>query len=117
MNRISLLFGGLLLAVTGCRTMGDTGVVDAGEELRLLNFEVRDGTTTREDLLLQLGAPTSDFEKGHLTVHRLFIGSGGRLLPITCLTNEPIQVDRRLYDLVLVFDNAVVTRHSLVKIR
>jgi hypothetical protein len=107
----------LLVAVAGCRMGGDTGVVDSVMEAKLLAFELCDGTTTREEILLRLGAPTAEFEKGRLTVHRFYVAETKKLHPISWGTNEALVRDRRLFDLVLVFDNDVVCRHTLVRLR
>jgi hypothetical protein len=108
---------GVLLSVGGCRMGGDTGIVDSVLEPGLLPFAVCDGTTTREEVLLRLGAPTAEFENSHLTVHRLLMGTTKKLVPISCGTSERVSTDRRLFDLVLVIDNGVVTRHTLVRVR
>ena len=108
----------LLVAVAGCRMGGDTGVVDSLVEFGLLPFQVCDGSTTREEVLLRLGAPTAEFESSRLSVHRLLMdGTRKKLAPISCGTAERVSTDRRLYDLVLVFENDVVARHTLVRVR
>jgi hypothetical protein len=112
------LLGLLLLFGGGCRMGGDTGVVDSDVEAGLLSFAVCDGTTTREEVLLRLGAPTAEFESSRIIVHRFLMGATRKkLVPISCGTEERVSTDRRLYDLVLVFDNEVVTRHRLVRVR
>jgi len=107
----------LLISVEGCRMGGDTGVVDSLMEGTLLAFDLSDGTTTREEILLHLGAPTAEFEKGRLTIHRFYVGGSKKLHPISWGTDEHLVTDRRLFDLVLVFENDVVCRHTLVRLR
>jgi hypothetical protein len=121
MNRtvfLSTLLIALLLAVGGCRMGGNTGVVDSSLEAGLLTFDLCDGTTTREEVLLLLGVPTAQFERGRLIIHRmLFDGTTKNLFPVASATNERVSANRRLYDLVLVFENDVVCRHTLVRVR
>ena len=115
MKKLGLIL--VLAAVGGCRVVGDTGVVGADSETKLLPFEVLDGETKREDLLLRLGAPTSEFEENRLVVYRLLVGRAQKLQPFVCRTDEPVSSDRRLFDLVVVYEKGVVARHALVRIR
>jgi len=117
MNRTAMCLGMLLVCASGCRMGGDTGVVDAVQEAALLAFNVENGMTTREQILLRWGAPAAEFESSRLVVHRLFVGSTGELLPISCATDDRASVGRRLYDLVVVFEKDVVSRHTLVRVR
>jgi hypothetical protein len=97
--------------------VGDTGVVAPEIEASLLPVAVTDGITSREDSMLLLGAPIAQFEGGRLVVHRLIAGESEKLQPLYGRTDQWYTGDRRLYDLVLVFENNVVRRHSLVKVR
>ncbi|RMF21981.1 MAG: hypothetical protein D6760_08370 [Deltaproteobacteria bacterium] len=87
----------------------------------LLSF-VRDGVTTREEVLLKLGTPSAQFEGGRILTYQIRVGDDGiarvywprrsELHP--ALTHwEP-----EIYSLVLVFRNeGVLEKHSLVSAR
>lgn len=78
----------------------------------------RDGSTTREQILLQLGTPTSEFEgKRILTCRVRHDGSGG---VVVAPREQLIQADTLQrysageYSLVLVFDSRnVLAKHSV----
>jgi hypothetical protein len=112
-----LIPGAFFVLLSSCRTIGDTGVVDPRLESMLLPLEITDRVTTREDTVLALGSPTVQFEGTRLVVHRLVVGKLEKLQPLYSRTDEWLVNDRRLYDLVLVFENNIVSRHSLVKVR
>ena len=88
-------------------------------ERQSLSF-VRDGITTREQILLQLGIPTSEFEGQRILTYRVgHDRSGLRVLTRERLVqNDGIQLQAYadgVYSLVLVFDDRhVLTKHSLV---
>lgn len=91
--------------------------MDSPAESGLLSFVLTDGVTSREDTLLLCGAPVAQFEGNRVVVHRFVVGKGEKLQPFLSKTDEMQGVDRRLYDLVLVFENNIVRRHSLVRVR
>ncbi len=117
MKHVGMIWGVLLLGVGGCRMGVGTGAVDFSQESVLLGFDVCDGTSTREEILLLLGAPTAEFERSRLIVHRLCMGASRKLQPFLIGTDVLLLSDRRLFDLVLVYENDVVTRHTLVRVR
>ena len=110
-------FAGVLLA--GCASQAPPAKV-AELEAKHLAF-VRDGVTTREQVMLQLGIPTGTFEGERIMTWRL-VYNGDVLFPIAA---ERVPDDPRYtmwqvpaYNLVLVFDaRNLVQRHSFIEVR
>ena len=74
----------------------------------LLSF-IRDGATTREEVLLKLGTPSAEFEGQRILTYEIRIDKKGEahLIP-------PLRY-RLYHNLVLVFGpDAVLEKHSLV---
>lgn len=110
-----LLLAGLL---TACAT---PRIQSAGAELLstpLLSF-IRDGVTTREEVLLKLGAPSADFEEHRILTYRLVPDREGTLhvlWPRASTTRSGFtEWAPGVYSLVLVFKgDGVLEKHSLV---
>lgn len=98
----------LLLLLTACTT------VMPGADLKLLEF-LRDGSTTREEVLLKLGEPSATLEAEKILTYR--IGGDGDL-GYFVETRKGDSWQNVQYSLVLVFDsNAVLQKHNLVYVR
>ena len=116
----SLVVLGLLVA--GCATpkVQPVPAVPAERAMRshLLSF-IRDGMTTREEVLLKLGTPSAQFESGRILTYQIRFDKNGALHLVwprrsarnPALTNwEP-----EILSLVLVFGpNGLLEKHSLV---
>ncbi len=100
---ISAFLLGLLAA--GCSSPTAPGEVEAA----WLSF-LKDGSTTREQVLLELGASSSSFEDGRILTSRLRYDSDLGVVPVPGGLLAP----KEDYHLVVVFDqNGVVERHNL----
>ncbi len=112
----------LALGVAGCQSVtGNTGPVTAKEEAALLKAPIRDGETTREEVLLAFGLPSASFEGDRILAYRLASTQTG----VMVLTREVDPFDVRVsawhiahYNLIVVFDaQGVVERHVVLRIR
>jgi len=125
-NRISLSLtvqGLLLLSAYGCA--GHTvKVADAEVETKWLGF-LKDGSTTKQDVLLKLGLPAEHFEGERILVYRLSPAGTEGLMNVSryIRRSEPLYGEYPAgeysqFSLVLVFDdNHILRRHSLLKLR
>jgi hypothetical protein len=112
----------LLLVGTGC-SYARPLPADAGQKLLPL---LEDGRTTAEEILLELGIPTAQFEGERILTYRLLITEDGKALPVSrhlslAWGNDPRLVawqEGRIVNLVLVFDERhVLVRHGLVQVK
>lgn len=115
--RVVLGLSSILLV--GCASKTPPAKV-AEIEQRYLAF-VRDGVTSREQALLQLGLPTGQFEGERIMTWRLCY-NGETLFPIAAERppDDPRYTMWRVpaYNLVLVFDaRNLVQRHSFIEVR
>jgi hypothetical protein len=104
-----------LLLVLGCETPVTRPVEDLlGADC--LAF-VRDGHTTREDVILRLGIPSAEFEDGRILTYALRLDEEDQL-QVIALQPGTTQLSRwcpGVYSLVLVFGrDGRLERHSLV---
>ena len=98
----------MTLFISGCATV-NTPSHDPG----LLEF-LKDGQTTRQEILLRLGAPSRTMENERVLFYRL--GQDGKGYFIRDLVHDH-WADVR-YSLVLVLDDrGVLEKHSLVNVR
>jgi hypothetical protein len=109
----------LLLLLPSCLAPRPLPVTPAEEEVRLPEF--REGTTTREEVLLRLGAPTGRFEGDRILTFMLGVTEDGALLPVVgdVSWRDPRfrQWDVARYSLVTVFEGGGrLVRHSLVRV-
>lgn len=84
----------------------------------LLSF-VRDGATTREEVLLKLGTPSAQFEGQRILTYQIRIGKDGAahvFWPRRSELNPALtHWEQEIHSLVLVFrPNGVLEKHSLV---
>lgn len=110
-----------LLVAAGC-THSRQLPPEAGREL--LPF-LEDGRTTAEQLLLELGIPTAQFEDGRILTFRLLVTGDRRVVPVSRhlelswrdprLASWPTSP---LVNLIVVLDERlVVVRHAIVQVR
>jgi hypothetical protein len=107
-------------AAGGCAARSTPAQVADVERLQLAF--VRDGVTTREEVLLRLGVPSAQFEGERILTYRLGLDAKGALGP---MSPQVAAEDRRFavwtrsaYNLVLVFDPGnVLRRHSFIEVR
>ncbi len=71
---------------------------------------LEDGKTDREEIVLRLGRPESQFENGRIWIYAMLLNEKGKL-----------EVRKELYfhwqyNLVLVFDGDVLKRYSLLRV-
>ena len=109
----------LVILLAGCASQTPPAKV-AEIEQRHLSF-IRDGVTSREQALLQLGIPTGTFEGDRIMTWRLCY-NGEKLFPIAAerAPDDPRYTMWRVpaYNLVLVFDaRNIVQRHSFIEVR
>jgi hypothetical protein len=111
-----------LIAATACGCASHDSPLPTSAQLEQnhLSF-VRDGVTTREAVMLQLGIPSAQFEGERIMTYRLFFnGQTVEPLPIETSSDDPRYKtwSQPAYNLVLVFDATNrVQRHSLIKVR
>ncbi len=99
----------LLLALTTlCILACSTNPIGRGD---LLDF-LKDGVTTKEEVILKLGDPKAMYEGSRIITYRLFRDNGG------WVQHDPARSARGvLVNLVVVFDSqGVMKRHSVVEI-
>jgi len=107
-------------AASGCAARSTPAQVGDVERSQLAF--VRDGVTTREEVLLKLGVPSAQFEGERILTYRLGLDAKGALGPIS---PEVAAEDQRYavwtrpaYNLELVFDpRNVLLRHSFIEVR
>ena len=88
----------------------------------LLNSEligfIRDGITTREEVLLRLGVPSAQFEGEKILTYQLHVDQEGKWQLVAPKINEFSNLrewQKGTYSLVLVFNSdGVLRKHSLV---
>ncbi len=108
MRRIAHLFAGgsLTIQLAACGTPATVG------DSQLLSF-LKDGSTTHEDVYLNLAEPSATFESGRIQTYLLDEDKDGYIL-----MHHGGQGWNGKYSLVLGFDeHGVLRRHSLVRIR
>lgn len=124
----------LMMATHGCSTP-TTHVIANHQVSAQLEF-VRDGHTTRSEILKQLGRPASIYEDGRIVIYWLIKNDEGMLkvsnMNVTAISTQSQpwwNIDKYHYapsreensgyfNLVLVFtDDGIVERHSIVFIR
>ena len=109
----------VMILMVGCASETPPAKV-AEIEQRHLSF-IRDGATSREQALLQLGIPTGTFEGERIMTWRL-VYNGEEILPLAArhATEDPRYTVwlGPAYNLVLVFDaQNLVQRHSFIEVR
>jgi hypothetical protein len=109
----------------GISCVGCQAPLTAGEfEHQTLAF-VRDGSATREEIMLKLGVPESQFENGRIFAYRVcpdpkagVVNYARSPAPL-----DPVDAGRTVwkpgqYSLILVFDDrGLLIRHSVVSVR
>jgi hypothetical protein len=112
----------VLLLLVGCSSARPVPVDTSRAWLPFL----RDGTTTAEEVLLELGIPTAQFEGERILTYRVTIRDDGKVFPVTRRLKLSWNEDPRLSawpesavaNLVLVFDERhVLARHRLIEVR
>lgn len=97
----------VILVSAGCATGAQQG--DSG----LLDF-IKDGQTTRTEVILSLGQPSATFENERIHTYRI----GGDRDSGYFVRDAPGTWQNTSFSLVLVFgDDGTLQSHSLVKIR
>jgi len=121
MSRRSAVIGLLLiLLLSGCAETKLQTVDDSILQQRLALLE--DGKTTKEDILIKFGIPSSQFEGERILTYRLRFNQKENRFEVVS-----VEVDRRdprfrewlqtEYNLVLVFDEKhILQRHSMLRI-
>jgi len=121
----------IIMVLHGC-SAPETRKVDDQVVASNLSF-IRDGKTSRSEILAQLGQPASVYENGRIVIYWLQEGSSGEL-QATTKNMAALGIDTRsyqhnsvygsiesksgYYNLILVFtDNDILEEHSLVFIR
>lgn len=111
---------GIVAATCGCAVHDAPLPTPAQLEQGHLNF-LRDGFTSRESVMLQLGIPSAQFEGERIMTYRLFFnGQSLEPRPADFSIDDPRYRgwSQPTYNLVLVFDaRNQVQRHSLIKVR
>jgi hypothetical protein len=104
----------LLLALApSCSVEHGVGAVGDGEEPAFSRFPLVDGATSKTDVLLYYGLPTSEYEGDRILVYRL--ARAGDQVVLLSRTARWSKVE---FNLVLVFDeHQVLLRHSLLRTR
>jgi hypothetical protein len=109
-----------LLAFCGCAATQPPIPPPGQLERDHLDF-IRDGATSREQVLLRLGIPSAQFEGARIMTYRLFFNGTDLLpLPVEVSTEDPRYRtwSQPTYNLVLVFDGRnFIERHSFIKVR
>jgi hypothetical protein len=83
------------------------------ESALLSRFPIADGHTSRADVLLHYGPPSSEYEADRILVYRFGRGDDGPVL-----LSHSAHWSKAEFNLVLVFDERqVLTRHSLLRLR
>jgi len=121
MSRRSAVIGLLLiLLLSGCAETKLQTVDDSILQQQLALLE--DGKTTKEDILIKFGIPSSQFEGERILTYRLRFNQKENRFEVVS-----VEVDRRdprfrewlqtEYNLVLVFDEKhILKRHSMLRI-
>jgi hypothetical protein len=101
-----------LCCLAGCAGRPEREVPNAPNLLPFL----KDGSTTKEDVLLKLGEPSGRFESERILTYRMADGENGGLAVTSPRGIGGWETAR--YSLVLVFDDRqILTTHSLVRVR
>ena len=104
--------------VIGCLTLVACATAPVGRK-DLLDF-LNDGVTLRDDVRLNLGEPSAEYEASRVLAYRLGKNDTGYVLagPEAKWRSELVKWRDVQYNLILVFDlDGVLRRHSLVEIR
>ena len=116
-----MLRAGLLIAVislsAGCAA--EPRQTDAQWKEHALAF-IQDGVTTREQVLLQLGGPTAQFEADRILTYRIMRNSTEGITVVQRAQMEEsagMDWSGAQYCLVLVFQGPILQKHSLVSVR
>jgi len=99
------------------------GVVDQETEKGLLQPPIEDGKTTKEEILLRFGLPSTQFQGERILSYRLRRVSSPRITGV--VARESDRSDPRFatwyysrFNLILVFDErGLLKRHSLLRMR
>lgn len=103
----------VMLGVMACETPVPPTIAELEDQwLGFLN----PGETSREDILLTLGVPTSSFEDDRIVGYRLDLVEGRGFVPVdTALRGPHVLGLPGEFDLILVFDeNAILMQHKLI---
>lgn len=99
-----------LLGLSGCATEPIHGA-----DPHLLDF-LKDGATTRDEVVLALGQPSATLQQEHIVTYRVGEDSDKRLFIVTPRVASPWTYVN--YSLVLVFDGAgTLQKHNLVPVQ
>lgn len=105
MNLISAIFALLTVVLAGCAT-SPTG------NPQLLDF-LQDGSTTREDVYLNLAEPVETFEGGRILAYHLVQDKTGYMVATRRTNTWNVR-----FSLVLSFDDrGILRRHSVVPVK
>ena len=107
---------GLLMFLAGCTSPRLQALDVESFQGGYLSF-IRDGETTREQVLLRLGDPSGFFEDGRILTFAIAIDGEDVLRILTRRMGTVDRVDWRpgIYSVVVVFDDAgVLERHSVI---
>lgn len=96
-----------MTVLAGCASGQQSGRAD------LLDF-IQDGRTTRDQVLIRLGIPSSTYERDRILAYRVRKSSGGYEL----LGRQEASWAGVHYDLMLAFDgDGLLRQHALVEVR
>lgn len=118
MRKVSAL---AVLMLAGCNVAGSTQPVPPELEARLQRIPLRDGFTTKREVLLAYGLPSGQFEGERILTYRLEAHPQGACV----VTREVDPQDPRLSEwrmasinLILVFDDEhVLQQHAFLQVR
>ena len=110
-----LLAVGIGALLSGCATPTIKALEPGAVRDSYLPF-LKDGRTTREQVLLKLGAPSAQFEGGRILTYAFRLDDDDRLqVLMRHMHTSSSQWRPGMYSLVVVFRaNGVLARHSLV---
>ena len=112
----------VLVILSGCSPTPKTRVIEDASNSERIPF-IREGVTTREEIMTRLGAPVSFYENQRIVIYWMHENKTGKfqVVPQRAMPIDPeggITWKLGLHNLVLVFDDHnILERHSLVFIR
>jgi hypothetical protein len=111
------------MALLGAAMLGgciSTPLNTAAFEQNALPF-LKDGKCTREEVMLRLGEPSGQFESQRILTYRMYsdpVGKTGVVRKESLITDpQRPNWQQTMFSVVLVFDGATLTRHSVVAVK
>lgn len=109
------------LVLSGCNVVGATALVEPELEARLHRIPLKDGVTSKQEVLLAYGIPSGQFEGERILTYRLEATPQGTYV----VTREVSPGDPRLSEwrmatinMILVFNEQhVLQRHTFLRVR